>query len=186
VKQLGPWIWCFPWPPRSVQCLQGPNAPSACFYLSCLARCFWVARFVQLRSFVRSRLFPYSHSLWVGSRGQHSLGLEIPHSQQQFQTVLLAPHQDGTKQGRRYKYSTDGPLSLECCQQGFPFFPGVFWTHGRNKAARISRFGRGLARHSDFYEFHSCALCRIVSRREFFAKILSSILSVITSHGSWP
>jgi len=28
-------------------------------------------------------------------------GLGIPHGQQQFQMVLLAPHQDETKQGRR-------------------------------------------------------------------------------------
>ena len=27
-------------------------------------------------------------------------GLEKPHDQQQFQIVLLAPHKDGTKQGR--------------------------------------------------------------------------------------
>ena len=28
-------------------------------------------------------------------------GLEIPHGQQQFQVILLAPHQDETKQGWR-------------------------------------------------------------------------------------
>jgi len=33
-------------------------------------------------------------------------GLGIPHGQQHFQIVLLAPHQDGTKQGRRCSYST--------------------------------------------------------------------------------
>jgi len=33
-------------------------------------------------------------------------GLGIPHSQQQFQIVLLAPHQDETKQGWRCSYST--------------------------------------------------------------------------------
>jgi len=33
-------------------------------------------------------------------------GLKIPHSQQQSQIVLLAPHQDETKQGWRYNYST--------------------------------------------------------------------------------
>jgi len=32
-------------------------------------------------------------------------GLGIPHDQQQFQIVLLAPHQDGTEQGRRYSQS---------------------------------------------------------------------------------
>jgi len=39
--------------------------------------------------------------------GETSTGeLGIPHGQQQFQIVLLAPHQDGTKQGRRCSYST--------------------------------------------------------------------------------
>ena len=33
-------------------------------------------------------------------------GLEIPHGEQQFQVILLAPHQDGTKQGRRCSHST--------------------------------------------------------------------------------
>jgi len=33
-------------------------------------------------------------------------GLKIPHSQQQSQVVVLAPHQDGTEQGRRYNHST--------------------------------------------------------------------------------
>jgi len=33
-------------------------------------------------------------------------GRGIPHGQQQFQTVLMAPHQDGTKQGRRCSHST--------------------------------------------------------------------------------
>ena len=33
-------------------------------------------------------------------------GLEIPHGQQQFQVVLLGPHQDGTKQSYRCSHST--------------------------------------------------------------------------------
>jgi len=33
-------------------------------------------------------------------------GFEKPHDQQQFQTVLLAPHQDGTKQGQRCSHTT--------------------------------------------------------------------------------
>jgi len=36
----------------------------------------------------------------------------------------------------------------------------------------ISRFGK-VARHSQLYEFHSCAPCREVPRRELFAKITS-------------
>jgi len=39
--------------------------------------------------------------------GATALGeLGIPHSQQQFQIVLLAPREDETKQGRRCSYST--------------------------------------------------------------------------------
>jgi len=44
-------------------------------------------------------------------------GLEIPHGQQQFQIVLLGPHQDETKQGLRWP-TTSGPLSRGFSQQG--------------------------------------------------------------------
>jgi len=44
--------------------------------------------------------FPY----WEG-RGATAVGLGIPRDQQQFQIVLLAPHQDGTKEGRRCSQS---------------------------------------------------------------------------------
>jgi len=37
-------------------------------------------------------------------------GPEMPHGQQQSQEALLAPHQDGTKQGQRCSHST---LSLD-------------------------------------------------------------------------
>jgi len=38
--------------------------------------------------------------------GATTTELDIFHGQQQFQVVLLAPHQDGTKQGRRCSHST--------------------------------------------------------------------------------
>jgi len=38
--------------------------------------------------------------------GAPALGLKIPHGQQQFQIVLLAPHQYETKKGRRCRHST--------------------------------------------------------------------------------
>jgi len=47
--------------------------------------------------------FSYPFSLSEESRAA-ALGLEIPHDQQQSLIVLLAPHQDGTKQGRRCNY----------------------------------------------------------------------------------
>jgi len=46
--------------------------------------------------------FPLGRVAGATSTGE----LGIPYVQQQFQTVLLAPHQDGTKQGRRCSYST--------------------------------------------------------------------------------
>ena len=52
-------------------------------------------------------------------------GLGISHGQEQFQLVLLAPHQDGTKQGHRCSHSTwslttSGLLSCEFSQQDVP------------------------------------------------------------------
>ena len=52
-------------------------------------------------------------------------GLDIPHGQQQFQKVLLAPHQNGTKQGRRCSHAiepwkTSGPLSRGHSQKDLP------------------------------------------------------------------
>jgi len=44
-------------------------------------------------------------------------GVGIPHGQQQFQIVLLVPHQDGTKQGRRCSLSTQ---TLEDLRAAFP------------------------------------------------------------------
>jgi len=44
---------------------------------------------------------------------------------------------------------------------------------GRTNAAGISRFGGEVSRHSGDYEFHSCPFCRVVSRRELFAKIFN-------------
>jgi len=60
-------------------------------------------------------------------------GLEIPHDQLQDQTVLITPHQDGTKQGWRCSHSTCwclgdlGPLSRGCSQQVSP--PQTFLGH---------------------------------------------------------
>jgi len=50
----------------------------------------------------------FAHSIFSGEgRGAVApRGLEIPHGFHQPLIVLLAPHQDGTKQGRRYSHST--------------------------------------------------------------------------------
>jgi len=45
--------------------------------------------------------FPFGRVAGAAALG----GLEIPHVQRQLQIVLLAPHQDGTKQGRRCSQS---------------------------------------------------------------------------------
>jgi len=55
--------------------------------------------------------------------------------------------------------------------------PGTLSTHGRTNVAGNSRFG-DEARYSELYEFHSCALCHEVSRRELFAKIPSLPLAL--------
>ena len=72
------------------------------------------------------------------SRGAEALGgPEIPQDQQQFQIVLLAPHQHGTKQGRRCSHATWSvddhlgrlPIDVDCIlkdllRQSFPGHSG--------------------------------------------------------------
>jgi len=53
-------------------------------------------------SFIFKHAFPLGRVAAVAALE----GLGIPHGQQQFQIVLLAPHQDETKQGRRRSHST--------------------------------------------------------------------------------
>jgi len=56
----------------------------------------------------------------LGGRGAEALGrLGIPHGQQQFQIVLLAPHRDETKQGGRYGHSTKPWMTSESLFRGF-------------------------------------------------------------------
>jgi len=90
---------------------------------------------------------------------------EIPHCFQQSQIVFLAPYQDGTKQGQRGHHATWSLVGLWAtfpwAGLALPIFPGTFWTHGRTTVSEISLFVE-VARHSGFYEFHSCALCRQV------------------------
>jgi len=98
-------------------------------------------------------------------------GLGTPHGQQPFQIVLLALHQDGTKQGRRCSHST---WSLDDLWVAFPLvwpvglaspvFRWAFWTNGRTHVTMISQFGE-VVRHSGLCEFHSCAVCREVSHQ---------------------
>jgi len=66
-------------------------------------------------SFIHS----FSCPLFLGeSRGAATLGRpEMSHDQQQSQTVM-APHQDGTKQGRRYSHFT---WSLDDLWAAFPW-----------------------------------------------------------------
>ena len=60
---------------------------------------------IGLQSFICSFSCPLF--LWGESRGAAALGgPEIPRDQQQSQIVLLAPHQDGTKQGWRCSHAT--------------------------------------------------------------------------------
>jgi len=103
--------------------------------------------------------------------GATSIGeLGIPHGQQQFQIVLLAPHQYGTNQGWRCCYST---YALDHIWVAFswvypaglalPVFRWAFWIRGRTKVVAFSQLE--VVRHSGNCEFHSCALCREVSQQ---------------------
>jgi len=51
-----------------------------------------------------------------------------------------------------------------------PIIPRTFGSHGRTILDNISLIGE-VARHSGLCEFHSCTLCREMSRRVLFAKI---------------
>ena len=100
-------------------------------------------------------------------------GLQIPHGQQQSQIVLLAPHQNGTKQGRKCNHSTwsldDLLVALSWvypARLASPIFSEAFRTGGQNyNVPGISRFGE-VVRHSALCEFLGCALCHEVSHRE--------------------
>jgi len=105
-------------------------------------------------------------------------GLGIPRDQQQFQIVLLAPHHDGTKQGRRCRQSN---WSFDDISVAFPWvspaghaspvFCGAFWIHGGTNVVAFSRFREFkrkkilVVRHSGLSEFHSFAICREVSHQ---------------------
>jgi len=77
-------------------------------------------------------------------------GLEIPDSFQQSQILLLAPQQDGTKQGRcSYgalpgPWSTYGPLSRGCSQQDLPrqSLLGYFYYMAEKNIGEVRLFGR--------------------------------------------
>jgi len=90
---------------------------------------------------------------------------------QQSLRILLVSHHDGTKSGRTCCNHTTLTTSPWVQPAGFasPIFPGAYWSHGRTIVAEISLFG-DVTRHLELCEFHSCALCREVSRCELFAK----------------
>jgi len=124
-----------------------------------------------------SLIFLPTFPMWRVAGTAALVGIEIPHGQQKSQMVLLAPLQDGTKQGRRCNHST---RSLGDFLAAFPWvypaglasslIPGAFWTDDRNNVTGISRFGEAV-RPSGLCVFHSCTLCCEVSRREFFGDV---------------
>ena len=74
-----------------------------------------------LHSFILILAFPMRRVAEAAAPGR----LEIPHSFQLSQIILLAPRQDRSKQGRGCNHATwsfvdSGPLSCRCSQQGFP------------------------------------------------------------------
>ena len=64
-------------------------------------------------------------------------GREMPHGQQRYHIGLLAPHQDGIKQGRRCnhaiwsgRWTVSGPLSLGRSQQDYKPCQYLLWYSG--------------------------------------------------------
>ena len=86
-----------------------------------------------------------------------------------------APHQDGTKQGRRCSHAT---RSLDKLWAAFPWVETVAWKIlswvilDTWPIVGISRFGE-VAWHPGLYRFQTCALFYEVSHRELFANIPS-------------
>jgi len=120
------------------------------------------------------------------SQGEPAISwLEILYGFQQSLIILLAPHQDGTKQGQR-RNRTSWPLVYLCV--AFPWvqaaglastiFARAFWSRGWTTVSAISLFRGERAPHSGRYEFHRCALPHEVARRYFFAKFLSVPLAL--------
>jgi len=69
---------------------------------------------------------------------------------------VVTPPRPWTSYGWRFR---------DFSQQELPrHFPVAFWTYGRTNIAVISRFWE-VVRNSGLCEFHSCALCREVSRQ---------------------
>jgi len=88
--------------------------------------------------------------------GAAALELGIPH----VQLVLLAPHQDETKQGRRCSHSTSALDDLwtafpwvKSAGLASPVFRGAFWTYGRTNVYVPSQF-REVVPHLGLCEFH--------------------------------
>jgi len=106
-------------------------------------------------------------------------GLKIPHSQQQSQTDLLAPRQEGAKQDRRCTRAIwflgrilgrfPVGVASRYCLSNLSWYILDPWP---KNTAGVSRFAE-VAEHSGLYEFHSCALCREVPHRELFTQISS-------------
>ena len=97
--------------------------------------------------------------------------------------VLLAPQQD-----RSDVIIPNGPcrplvLLSRGRKQDSPHQPflGAIWSRDRTIVAGMSPFGE-VARHTRTYEFHSCALCREVSRRDLSTKIPSLPLVLAIAH----
>ena len=70
--------------------------------------------YILIHSLVFVPAFPLRRVVWSAALGEP----KIPHDQQQSQIVLLAPHQDGTKQGLRRSHAT---WSLDELWAAFPW-----------------------------------------------------------------
>ena len=85
--------------------------------------CAWTKDIPQIFIIFQKHIHPFifmpAFPLGRVTRATSPGGLKIRHSQQWFQVILLAPHQDGTKQGWGCSHST---WSLDNLQAAFPWF----------------------------------------------------------------
>ena len=128
---------------------------------------------IEPRTFVFfSFIFLPTYPLGRVARAAAQRGLEIPHGQQQPQTILLAQPQDGTMKGRRCKHSTwflgDLLAAFPCvypARLASSILPwGILDKCQRNWDLSIRRRSGSIV--TGLREFYSCAHCHEVSHRE--------------------
>ena len=117
-------------------------------------------------------------------------GLEIPHGFQKPLIVLLAPHQDGTKQSRRSDHTTwslvdlwaADPWASKTCLAKFSSGFLVTWPKHRSCDLYLEVKWPYIQRFTNFASAHSAAKCHAVN----FSHISSLPLAGGWKHPSFP